>query len=121
MLDIAKEHGYTKIATGHYAQIKQREDGRYLLCKAEDKSKDQTYVLYCLTQEQLASVEFPLGSITKADAREIAEKENLINARKKDSQDICFVPDGRRSARGPRPVRRLSSANAPWFGSKWPR
>lgn len=94
MLDIAKQHGYTKIATGHYAQIKQRADGRYLLCKAEDKSKDQTYVLYCLTQEQLARVEFPLGSITKADAREIAEKENLINAKKKDSQDICFVPDG---------------------------
>ena len=94
MLDIAREHGYTKIATGHYAQIKKREDGRYLLCKAEDKEKDQTYVLYCLTQEQLSSVEFPLGSITKAKAREIAEKENLINAKKKDSQDICFVPDG---------------------------
>lgn len=94
MLDIAREHGYTKIATGHYAQIKKSEDGRYLLYKAEDKEKDQTYVLYCLTQEQLSSVEFPLGSITKAIVREIAEKENLINARKKDSQDICFVPDG---------------------------
>ena len=54
MLDIEKQYGYQKIATGHYAQIKKTENGRYLLLKAEDTSKDQTYVLYCLTQEQLA-------------------------------------------------------------------
>ena len=93
MLEIAKQNGYDKIATGHYAQIKEK-DGRYLLCKAEDKTKDQTYVLYCLTQEQLSRAEFPLGALSKAQVREIAESQNLVNAKKKDSQDICFVPDG---------------------------
>ncbi len=93
MLEIAKEKGYTKIATGHYAQIKEK-DGRYLLFKAKDQTKDQTYVLYCLTQEQLKCAEFPLGKLSKSEVREIAEKENFVSARKKDSQDICFVPDG---------------------------
>lgn len=93
MLEIARQNGYQKIATGHYAQIRY-ENGRYLLCKAEDKAKDQTYVLYCLTQEQLACTEFPLGSLSKLEVRKIAESENLVSARKKDSQDICFVPDG---------------------------
>ncbi len=94
MLEIARQNGYGKIATGHYAQIEKREDGRYLLKKAEDKTKDQTYVLYCLSQEQLSAIEFPLGALSKPEVRAIAEKENLINAQKKDSQDICFVPDG---------------------------
>lgn len=94
MLKIAREKGYSKIATGHYAQIKKSDNGRYLLCKAQDTTKDQTYVLYCLSQEQLASVEFPLGALSKAQVREIAEDKNLVNAKKKDSQDICFVPDG---------------------------
>ncbi len=94
MLEIAQKHGYQKIATGHYAQIEKRADGRFLLKKAEDIVKDQTYVLYCLTQEQLAATEFPLGSLSKSEVRAIAEKENLVNAQKKDSQDICFVPDG---------------------------
>ena len=93
MLELAKQNGYQKIATGHYARIIER-DGRYLLCKAKDVSKDQTYVLYCLTQEQLRCAEFPLGELSKAQVREIAEKENFVSARKKDSQDICFVPDG---------------------------
>ncbi|MBE6786962.1 MAG: tRNA 2-thiouridine(34) synthase MnmA [Ruminococcaceae bacterium] len=93
MLEIARQNGYQKIATGHYARIIER-DGRYLLCKAKDITKDQTYVLYCLTQEQLASAVFPLGTLSKAQVREIAEKENFVSARKKDSQDICFVPDG---------------------------
>ena len=83
------------IVTGHYAQIRLDPDsGRYLLCKAADQSKDQSYVLYCLTQEQLAHVQFPLGSLSKEEARQIAEKQGFLNARKKDSQDICFVPDG---------------------------
>lgn len=93
MLEIAKKYGYDKIATGHYAQIK-KENGRYLLCKAVDKTKDQTYVLYCLTQEQLSCAEFPLGMLEKSQVREIAESQQLANAKKKDSQDICFVPDG---------------------------
>ncbi len=94
MLDLASDYGYDKIATGHYAQIRRDENGRYLLCKAEDITKDQTYVLYCLTQEQLSKAEFPLGALSKAQVREFAEQNNLVNAKKKDSQDICFVPDG---------------------------
>ena len=79
--------------TGHYARIEQ-ENGRWLLKKAVDDSKDQSYVLYFLNQHQLAHLRFPLGMLHKTEAREIAEKHGLVNARKRDSQDICFVPDG---------------------------
>lgn len=83
------------VATGHYAQVEYDVvSGRYLLKKAVDSHKDQSYVLYTLTQHQLAHVLFPLGSMEKSEAREIAQKYNLINAQKKDSQDICFAPDG---------------------------
>ena len=89
------ELGCDYVVTGHYAQIKQDEQtGRYILYKAADASKDQSYVLYCLTQEQLAYTRFPLGGLTKSEARAIAEEQGFINARKHDSQDICFVPDG---------------------------
>ena len=89
------ELGCDYVVTGHYARIRQDETtGRYLLYKATDLSKDQSYVLYSLTQEQLAHTRFPLGEMTKADARVIAEEQGFINARKHDSQDICFVPDG---------------------------
>ena len=94
MLDRAKTLGYDKIATGHYAIVERSENGRYLLKKAADKSKDQTYVLYCLTQEQLSRTLFPLGELTKAQVREIAAENGVVNAKKPDSQDICFVPDG---------------------------
>lgn len=94
MLDRAKTLGYDKIATGHYAVVKQSKNGRYLLKKAADSSKDQTYVLYCLTQEQLSRTLFPLGGLTKSEVREIAAENGFINAKKPDSQDICFVPDG---------------------------
>ena len=93
MLEAAKEMGFSKIATGHYARIKE-QDGRYLLYKAADNSKDQSYVLYCLSQEQLSRVEFPLGEFSKSEVREMALKNGFVNANKKDSQDICFVPDG---------------------------
>lgn len=94
-LDRALELGYDAIATGHYARIRQDPDtGRYLLCKAADESKDQSYFLACLNQHQLAHAHFPLGALTKQEARAIAEAQDLITARKKDSQDICFVPDG---------------------------
>ena len=94
-LDRALELGYDAIATGHYAQIRQDADtGRFLLCKAADESKDQSYFLSCLNQHQLAHTYFPLGTLTKSEARSIAEEQGLITARKKDSQDICFVPDG---------------------------
>ena len=90
----AQELGCDKIVTGHYAQIRQNENGRYLLEKAADAQKDQTYFLYSLTQEQLSHTLFPLGGLTKQAARQIAEEQGFINARKRDSQDICFVPDG---------------------------
>lgn len=94
-LDKALDLGYDDIATGHYATIRQdAESGRYLLCKAKDAAKDQSYFLACLNQHQLSHTHFPLGELTKEEARKIAEEQGFITARKKDSQDICFVPDG---------------------------
>ena len=94
-LDRALELGYDAIATGHYAQVRRdAATGRFLLCKAADTNKDQSYFLACLNQHQLSHVHFPLGELTKNASREIAEAQGLITARKKDSQDICFVPDG---------------------------
>lgn len=91
----AQKQGFDYIATGHYARCGfDEKSGRYYLKKGADASKDQSYVLYCLTQAQLARTLFPLGEITKEKARELALSENLVNARKKDSQDICFIPDG---------------------------
>ncbi|MBR4684647.1 MAG: tRNA 2-thiouridine(34) synthase MnmA [Spirochaetia bacterium] len=81
------------VVTGHYAQI-EYIDGSYLLKKSADESKDQSYVLYMLDQEQLAHISFPLGSMRKSQVREIAAEHGFCNAGKPDSQDICFVPDG---------------------------
>ncbi len=89
----ALELGCDCIVTGHYARIRQ-ENGRYLLYKAADTAKDQSYFLYSLTQEQLSHARFPLGELTKAEVRQIAEAQGFINAKKSDSQDICFVPNG---------------------------
>ena len=87
--------GCKYIVTGHYAQIRYDDScGRYLLYKAVDLSKDQTYVLYSLSQAQLAHIRFPLGGMTKEQVRQIAQEQNFLNAHKKDSQDICFIPDG---------------------------
>ena len=95
MLEKALEMGFDYVVSGHYARVRQDETtGRYLLYKAEDRSKDQTYFLACLNQQQLKHILFPLGGLTKTEVREIAEKEGLVTARKRDSQDICFVPDG---------------------------
>lgn len=93
MLDYAKANGFDSIATGHYARVEKCGE-RYLLKKALDNTKDQSYVLYGLTQNQLSRTNLPLGDYTKAEAREIAADMNLCVARKSDSQDICFVPDG---------------------------
>lgn len=87
--------GYDYVATGHYSNIERDETtGRYLLKRGLDRTKDQSYVLYSMTQEQLAHTLFPLGNMDKVEVRRIAEEAGLINARKPDSQDICFVPDG---------------------------
>ena len=83
------------IATGHY--VKKEFDtatGRFLLKRPADRNKDQTYVVYDLTQDQLKQTLFPLGDLTKTQVREIAEENGFVNAHKPDSQDICFIPDG---------------------------
>lgn len=85
--------GCSYIATGHYARI-EKKNGRYLLKKALDDNKDQCYVLSFLTQEQLAHTLLPLGNMKKSDVRKIAEEHDFVNARKRESQDICFVPGG---------------------------
>ena len=95
MLKRAEFLGFDYIATGHYARIEKDErTGRYLLKKGEDETKDQSYVLYNLTQYELAHTLFPLGVMKKTEIREIADREGFVNARKKDSQDICFIKDG---------------------------
>ena len=95
LMDRANELSYDYVVTGHYARIDYDENtGRYLLKKAVDDTKDQSYVLYSMTQEQLARTLFPLGEMRKSAAREIAEEQGFINARKHDSQDICFVQNG---------------------------
>lgn len=95
LLQKALSLGCSKLATGHYAQVSQDPaTGRYLLSKAADPGKDQTYFLACLTQQQLSHCIFPLGGLTKAQVRQIAETQGFTNANKRDSQDICFIPDG---------------------------
>lgn len=96
LLRRADELGFDYVVTGHYASVEyDPESGRYLLKKAVDLSKDQSYVLYPLTQAQLSRTVFPLGSMTKDQVRALAEELGFVNARKHDSQDICFVPDGK--------------------------
>lgn len=95
LLEKALELGFDWVVTGHYARIRRDPDtGRYLLCKAADSTKDQSYFLACLSQHQLSHIRFPLGELTKQEVRAIAEKMGFVNARKRDSQDICFIPDG---------------------------
>ena len=95
LYDRAMEIGCDLVATGHYARISYDEErGRYLLKKALDPRKDQSYVLYSMTQEQLSRTIFPLGEMTKTEVRGLAEKCGFANADKPESQDICFVPDG---------------------------
>lgn len=88
-----REMGYDVIVTGHYARIEER-DGHFYLLKAKNLAKDQSYVLYDLTEEQLAHTAFPLGEYTKDEVREMADSHGFVTSHKKESQDICFVPDG---------------------------
>lgn len=95
LLDWALEQGYDYVASGHYARLRRDENtGRYLLYQAADPAKDQTYFLAGLNQRQLSHILFPLGELTKQQVRQIAESQGFVNARKRDSQDICFIPDG---------------------------
>ena len=94
MLEAADMMGAAYVATGHYAAIAQLPNGRYTVKKALHAEKDQTYMLYRLTQEQLARTIFPLAKLSKEEVRGIAEAAGLSVAHKRDSQEICFVPDG---------------------------
>ncbi|MBE6818774.1 MAG: tRNA 2-thiouridine(34) synthase MnmA, partial [Ruminococcaceae bacterium] len=95
LFDKMNELGFDYVVTGHYARIeKDKQSGRLLLKKAKDLTKDQSYVLYNLTQEQLSHIRFPLGDYTKAEARVLAQENGFVNSHKQESQDICFIPDG---------------------------
>lgn len=91
----ARSMGFDYVATGHYATVEQdTATGRCRLRRGKHAAKDQSYVLYTLTQDQLGRLLLPLGDYTKAEVRAMAEAEKLVVSRKADSQDICFVPDG---------------------------
>ena len=94
LYNAALKHGCDKIATGHYAKITRDTNGRFILSAAADDTKDQTYVLWSLSQEQLSRTLFPLGDLRKSEIRELALAHGFCNADRKDSQDICFIPDG---------------------------
>ena len=107
----ADELGFDYIATGHYAKVEFDEKiNRYIVKKADDETKDQSYMLWTLSQGQLSRVLLPLGSLSKEEARNAARKAGFENADKHDSQDICFVPDGEYAAFIER-----------WCGEKFPK
>ncbi len=94
LFDAAISLDYDGIATGHYARIEQAQNGNYVLKKALDESKDQSYFLWSIDKNKLACIKFPLGEYTKPQVREIAEAQGFSNAHRSDSQDICFISDG---------------------------
>lgn len=94
LLEKTRELSYDCIVTGHYARIVRSENGRFLLKRGADLSKDQSYVLYSLKQDQLARIKLPLGELSKSQVRELAQNAQLDNANRRESQDICFIPDG---------------------------
>lgn len=92
VFDYADRNGFDYVATGHYAQVVfNNETNRYELRKGTDNNKDQSYVLYNLTQSMLSRLLLPVGELSKAQVRKIAQEQNFINANKRDSQDICFI------------------------------
>lgn len=96
LCDFAKQNGAELVATGHYAICEYSEKyGKKVIKKAKNPKKDQSYVLWGLTKDQIDMTLFPLGSFDKEETREIAQKNGFSNAKKKDSQDICFVKDGK--------------------------
>ncbi|MBS1809283.1 MAG: tRNA 2-thiouridine(34) synthase MnmA [Acidobacteria bacterium] len=95
LVEMTKSVGADKVATGHYARVTFDENrGRWLLMRATNRAKDQSYFLFELTQEQLSYALFPLGGMTKQETRDIAEQAGLPTAQKPESQEICFIPDG---------------------------
>lgn len=93
LIDRARQLGAAYIATGHFARLERRADGRVLLRRGRDQRKDQSYFLFSLRQEQLARALFPLGELTKSDTRAVARECQLKTADKEESMEICFVPD----------------------------
>ncbi len=93
LADYADLHGYEKVVTGHYARL-ERIGGYTYIRRAADGKKDQSYMLAFLGQKQLERAVFPLGELTKNEVRTVAEEYGLVNAHKRDSQDVCFIPDG---------------------------
>ncbi len=98
LFDYAVENGFDFIATGHYAKVKKNSNGTYSLFKAANLKKDQTYFLYSLPEERLSKILMPLGEYSKNQVRELAKELELPVWEKKDSQDICFIPDGDKNA-----------------------
>jgi tRNA-specific 2-thiouridylase len=95
LLRMARQIGAERLATGHYARIRKNEEtGRWELLRARDESKDQSYFLWGLSQEQLSRSEFPLGELTKEEVRAVARRANLPVAEKPESMELCFVPNG---------------------------
>ena len=94
LIDIAVEQGFDFLATGHYARIEKNSTGNFLLKKAFDEKKDQSYFLWSLNKNNLSKILFPLGNYTKNEVRSIARENGFLNADRGDSQDICFRPDG---------------------------
>ena len=94
LMEYAIAQGFDSLATGHYARIEQDEHGEFLLKKATDVNKDQSYFLWSVKKEYLSRIKLPLGKLTKTQVREIAEKKELPCAKRADSQDVCFIPDG---------------------------
>ncbi|MGH2542883.1 MAG: tRNA 2-thiouridine(34) synthase MnmA, partial [Ardenticatenaceae bacterium] len=94
LLNLAKMLGADYLATGHYARIREDEEGQFRLLQGVDSKKDQSYVLHSLTQEKLARLLFPVGEMTKAQVRELAAKYGLPTASKHDSMDLCFIANG---------------------------
>jgi tRNA-uridine 2-sulfurtransferase len=95
LLRMARQIGAARLATGHYARIRRNDaTGRWELLRARDDSKDQSYFLWGLTQEQLSRSEFPLGELTKDEVRDVARRVQLPVAEKPESMELCFVPNG---------------------------
>ena len=121
LVELAQTADATKVATGHYARVKfDEERGRWLLLRAVNRAKDQSYFLFELTQEQLSYAMFPLGEMTKQEVRDIATEAGLPTAMKPESQEICFIPDGNYSRFIDRYLeedrqRRLSENDVPSF------
>jgi tRNA-uridine 2-sulfurtransferase len=90
-LEYARAQGFSSVATGHYARRRQRPDGTWDILEGADKSKDQSYFLALLRQEQVAAARFPVGNLQKSEVRQLAAEHGLVTAAKKDSQGICFI------------------------------